>query len=407
MLRNEGFNPCHAEPDIWMHRDGELYEYIVVYVDGIAFALKEPDPFLAILRTKYGFKIKDAGPLTFHLRADFYRDNEGVLCMVPQKYIERLIQSYEQMFSKNPALMVYSLLEKNDHPELDDSELLDKTGIEKYQSLLGSLHCAISLGCFDIVTAVMTMFSVHDAPRQGHLQQLYCICGYLAKMKHGTIRFHTHEPDYSDLPTKEYDWSSVYGNMTETLPDDAPDPLGKQVVLTHYVDANLFHNALTGCLLTGILHVVNGTPIDWYSKKQVTVETATYGSEFVAARTCVEQIFDLHNTLRYLGVPVYEQSYMFGDNESVVNSSSIPHAKLHKRHTALSFHCNHEVVASKYIGFHFLPGACNPADILSKHCAYAANWYLLQCLLFCQGDTMGIEDKGNDASLADPSKVGE
>ena len=60
--------------------------------------------------------------------------------MAPQKYIERLIQSYEQMFGKKPAFKVYSPLEKNGHPELDDSELLDKTGIEQFQSLLGSLQ---------------------------------------------------------------------------------------------------------------------------------------------------------------------------------------------------------------------------------------------------------------------------
>ena len=138
--------------------------------------------------------------------------------------------------------------------------------------------------------------------------------------------------------------------------------------------------------------MLNSTPIDWFSKKQATVETATYGSEFVAARTCVEQIIDLCNTLRYLGVPINPTSYMFGDNESVVNSSSIPHAKLHKRHTALSFHRVHEAVASKYVTFTFLPGAYNPADVLSKHWAYSATWSMLQCLLFWQGDTATIED---------------
>jgi hypothetical protein len=51
------------------------------------------------------------------------------------------------------------------------------------------------------------------------------------------------------------------------------------------------------------------------------VETATYGSEFVAAQTCVEQIIDVRNTLRYLGVPVRDKSFMFGDNKSVVDSS--------------------------------------------------------------------------------------
>jgi hypothetical protein len=49
-------------------------------------------------------------------------------------------------------------------------------------------------------------------------------------------------------------------------------------------------------------------PIDWYSKAQTTVETATYGSEFVAARTAVDQINYLRTTLRYLGVPIQEKS---------------------------------------------------------------------------------------------------
>src|SRR5687768_905390 len=112
-----------------------------------------------------------------------------------------------------------------------------------------------------------------------------------------------------------------------------------------------------GRFVTGVLHMLNATPIDWYSKKQATVEMTTYGSEFVAVRICVDQIIDLRSTLRYLGVPIRDQSYMFGDNESVVNSSSSPHHKLHKCHTALSFHHVCEAVASKLIGFQFLPGA--------------------------------------------------
>jgi hypothetical protein len=125
------------------------------------------------------------------------------------------------------------------------------------------------------------------------------------------------------------------------------------VTLTHYVDANLCHDLIsTGRSVTGILHLVNKTPIDWYSKKQVTVETATYGSEYVAGRTCVEQVMDLRLTLRYPGVPIRSRSYMFGDNKTVVESSIRPHAKLHKRHMALSFHRVREAIAAKIIGFY-------------------------------------------------------
>ena len=240
---------------------------------------------------------------------------------------------------------------------------------------------------------MMSMSSFRAAPRRGHLNRLKHICGYLSKMKHGAISFRTQLPDYSDLPGMIYDWFNVYGIVKELLPHDMPKPLGKLVILTHYVDANLFHDMLTGRSVTGIIHMLNATPIDWFSKKQATVETATYGSEFVAARTCVEQIIDLRNTLRYLGVPVHETSYMFGDNESVVNSSMNPYGKLHKRHTALSFHRVREAVASKIIQFHHIPGENNPADIMSKHWSYSSIWNMLQCLLFWQGNTANIADK--------------
>ena len=123
------------------------------------------------------------------------------------------------------------------------------------------------------------------------------------------------------------------------------------------------------------------------------VETATYSSEVIIACTCVEQVIDLHNTLHNLGIPVYETSYMFGDNESIVNSSSQIHAKLHKKHTALAFHRVREAIASKYITFHFLRGENNPADIVSKHWGYSLVWHMLQCILFWHGDTATIDNK--------------
>ena len=97
-------------------------------------------------------------------------------------------------------------------------------------------------------------------------------------MKHVAIRIHTEESDYSGLPTNKYDWEhTVYGGEQEIIPEDAPPPKGKFVILTHYVDANLMYYILTGRSVTGIIHLLNGTSIDAFSKKQATVEAATYG----------------------------------------------------------------------------------------------------------------------------------
>jgi hypothetical protein len=113
-------------------------------------------------------------------------------------------------------------------------------------------------------------------------------------MKHGFIWCHTDEPDYLMLDETTYDWArTVYGKVKEELPKNAPKPNGRYVVTTTYVDANLYHDMLMGRSITAILHLLNQTPVEWFSKKQATVETATYGSEFVAAKTAVQQIIGL------------------------------------------------------------------------------------------------------------------
>ena len=87
------------------------------------------------------------------------------------------------------------------------------------------------------------------------------------------------------------------------FPHDIPKPLGKHVQTTHYVDANLHHDLATGKAVIADLHFLNQTPIDAYTERQSKVETASYGSGFVAAMTAVDQIIDIPTTLRYLGVP--------------------------------------------------------------------------------------------------------
>ena len=148
---------------------------------------------------------------------------------------------------------------------------------------------------------------------------------YLYKMCGAMIHICTDEPDYSRLPDQDYDWArSIYRDLSETIPDDAPPLLGKYVTLTHYFNANLYHDMITGHLVTSILHLFNKTTIEWYLKKQATIETATYRSEFVAAHTCIDQIIDLHTTLHYLGIRICERRFVFGDNYSVLDSSTTP-----------------------------------------------------------------------------------
>ena len=104
---------------------------------------------------------------------------------------------------------------------------------------------------------------------------------------------------------------------------------------------------------------------------------------------------DIRTTLRYLGVPIRDKSYMFGDNRSVVTSSTIPNSTISKRHHLASYHRVREAIAAKFISFHWKDGKSNPADILSKHWEFATVWPLLKPILFWRGET-ATQLKGSD-----------
>jgi hypothetical protein len=258
---------------------GKLYEYVAEYVDDLTIAMKNPKMFISILEVKYKFKTMGSGPLSFHL--GMHRHNHGTLCITSLKYIEKMVGNYEKIVGEMPKQIVTTPLEKGDHQELDMSEVLDDKGIELYQPLIGALQWSVTIGRLDVNTAVMTLSGFRVSPWRGNLDRVKRVYENLSKMRHAAIRVRIKEPDYSDIPDLDYDWSkTVYGELKEMKPEDAPEPLGNFVTMSHYFDANLMQDIMTGKSVTVILHLVNRTPLVWYSKKQPTAETATYGSEF-------------------------------------------------------------------------------------------------------------------------------
>ena len=397
ILQELKFKPSKADPDVWMRPEpgGTCYEYIAVYVDDLAIAAKDPQAFCNELKKKYNLKLKGVGPLEYHLGCTYKKDPDGTLAADPRRYVNKILESYERMFKEKPRKS-RPPLEGGDHPELDTSELCDEHQTKQFQTLIGQLQWLISLGRFDIAVHVMSLSRFRAQPRKGHLDRAKRIVGYLLFLPDGAIRFRIGEPDFSSLKDQEYDWTrTVYSGACEQIPHDIPKPLGKHVQTTHYVDANLHHDLATGKAVTAALHFLNQTPIDAYTKRQSTVETATYGSEFVAARTAVDQIIDIRTTLRYLGVPIRDKSYMFGDNKSVVTSSTIPNSTISKRHHLASYHRVREAIAAKFISFHWKDGKSNPADILSKHWEFATVWPMLKPILFWRGET-ATQLKGSD-----------
>jgi hypothetical protein len=153
-----------------------------------------------------------------------------------------------------------------------------------------------------------------------------------------------------------------------------PEARGEAVDITCFVDADHAGNLITRRSHTGILIFVQGAPIIWYSKKQNTVESSSFGSEFVALRIARDMIVTLRYKLRMFGVPLKGPASVLCDNQGVVKNTSMPQSCLSKRHNSINYHAVREAAAANILRVGKEDGETNLADpftkILSKQKRY-------------------------------------
>ena len=214
--------------------------------------------------------------------------------------------------------------------------------------------------------AVQTMARFSHAPKQEHLQRMMRVFGYLKNYPQYGITIDT---DDHPLPSTEeiaVNWEEQYPCHGEELPPGMPIPKGKPVLLTMHVDADHAHDQLTRRSVTGFIMFANNTPIKWYSKRQNTVESSTYGAELVALRIAVEAIIEFRYKLHMMRIPIKGPSQLLCDNKSVVLNMTLPSSTLKKKHNAIAYHRVREAIATQIIKVNHIDGKNNPADILTK-----------------------------------------
>jgi hypothetical protein len=270
------------------------------------------------------------------------------------------------------------------HAELDTTNLCGPEEISKYRSLIGSANWLITLGRFDIAYAVNTLSRYSAAPREGHVKAMMRVFGYIRQFPKAKICIDTSKaPIRNKIKVTRADtWSEFYPDASEEMPPDMPDAVGNEVMITVYVDADHARDKVNRRSVTGIILLINNTPLVWISKRQKTVETSTYGSELVAARIATELIIEMRYKLRMLGVRVEKTSLMIGDNASVVVNTTLPSSQLKKKHLAISYHRVRESIASGMLDFAHIPSEENIADICTKPLSAVAYHRLLQGYLY-------------------------
>jgi hypothetical protein len=381
-LRDGGYQSCQADPDVWMKPgvkpDGTKYwEYVLCYVDDILVISHKPKEAMAYLQSRYTLKEGSVKEPEQYLGAKIKKwyihgsddPTKPRWAMSSETYVKRAIADVETELGKVDKMLptkASTPLSAGYRPELDQSNELDPRRASYFQGVIGVLRWACELGRIDILVSVSMLSRYLAAPREGHLQQVFHIFGYLKSHDKSTLVFDDTEPDFASSHFKKCDWGEFYPNAQEAIPLNAPEPRGKEVTTSCFVDADHAGCRVTRRSHTGIIIFVNRAPIIWYSKRQNTVETSTFGSEFVAMRIAVELVEGLRYKLRMMGVPIDGPTALFCDNEAVVTNSTAPESTLKKKHNAIAYHRTREANAAGIVKIAKEDGDTNLADILTK-----------------------------------------
>ena len=382
LLSDLGFESSKADPDVWIRsatrKDGfEYYEIILVYVDDILTVSEDPRALMKSISDVFEMKESSVKEPDIYLGADIERvqlpDGRTEWAASPRTYVKNSIKIVEDLLTDDGLGVKLKTSARNPfpsgyRPEMDVTNELNDKMASRYLQLMGILRWAIELGRIDIFTEVSQLSQHQALPREGHLEAAYHIFGYLKKHTTGArIVFDSKSPtiDEKAFNTKA-DWKDFYGDVKEELPPKMPKPRGNRVVISCFVDANHAGNMITRRSHSGILIYVQNAPIIWFSKRQNTVESSSFGSEFVALRIAKDLIVALRYKLRMFGVPIEGPANVFCDNNGVVKNTSLPESTLTKKHNAINYHVVREAAAAEILRVGKEDGMTNLADLFTK-----------------------------------------
>ena len=290
-------------------------------------------------------------------------------CMSSDKYIKATVENVEQKLARvNQRLPSKCRIPMTVgyRPERDVSAELTSEGIQRYQELIGVLRWAAELGRVDVLLETAMLSTYMALPQKGHMEQVYHVFGYLKTHSKRRLFFDPRHPDIDERAFSSYEWYDFYRDASEQVPNDMPPPRGHAVSTHCFIDADHASNTLTRRSQTGILIFLNKAPIVWYSKRQNTVETSTFGSKFIAMRMAVEHIEALRYKLRMFGIPLEGPTNVFCDNEAVFKNTTIPESTLKKKHNSICYHRCREAVAARVMRVAKEGTLTNLADLFTK-----------------------------------------
>ena len=235
-----------------------LDEYAASYTDDLLFFSNDPKSQLAQITGKSdkfgGFKIKGGEGPTYHLGIDYEKvtiNGESFFKMTSETFAGEAMRKLETIklaldpkrYSRKSVQYHKAPIPEGYMPENDTSEKLGLVEHRMFQRVIGLATWAVVTCRPDLAQATNHLNRFQAAPRKGHLEEAIKMMDYFGT--HGSeglltdLSPHRMRPSVKSLADDAQRWSYQYDHLKmDEISEDWPKPLGKELEIVGYYDAN-------------------------------------------------------------------------------------------------------------------------------------------------------------------------
>jgi hypothetical protein len=325
---SEGFVQCLIDECLFVKESTDGKPIIIVFhVDDIKVgAPKLTDiEYLFKAMIAYGLKAKHISDPKLFLQMNVsYNQDQGIFHLGQETYINSIVTNLRKGLNLSRDLK--TPMETSFKVDQPASEMLLPEN--SYRKHIGELTYVVSQTRPDAACAVNMLAQASQDPRKCHRKAALRVYSYLDFTKHYRLTF---------------------GNITNKN-------------LEAFVDVS--HAPEKKHSREGLILFFNGSPIDWVSKKQTGVSTASTEGEYKALTLACHRVIAAKTTLEHMGVEVSLPIPIYCDNTGAIIMSDHPTAK--SRHIFIHFHYVRELVELGIVRIEYISTHDQIADILTK-----------------------------------------
>ena len=335
-LVGEGFNRSKSDSCLYVRRNDEDFEYIVIWVDDIIICGSNRQRVDSV-KGKFcsAFKMEDKGSLKWFLGMAVVQ-SPGEVSINQSQYITSLLNRFGMSECKgvhSPGVEKEPLT-KSQCPEEGSQESIDMKKCD-YRGLIGALLYLAVYTRPDVSYSVGVLSQFLDNPGSAHWIAAKRVLRYLKCTIDCNLTYRQDSAGVILVGASDADWA---GNI-----DDRKSMSGYVFKIQK-----------------------NGGAISWRSQKQAAVALSSTEAEYVALAVASQEAVFLRQLLEELGFQQTSPTFIGEDNQSCI---SITNRTDHKRtkHVDIKFHFLRDFVAKKIISIGYIPSEHMVADVLTKH----------------------------------------